>query len=91
MLDKYRVTSESDGRDCDGPITHGEKTEVLTYSELALKIGFAFLSHGQGSIQQPFEEQRSTTMIFGNNTDEGFSRTTISFHELDAEPEFEGL
>ncbi len=79
----YKVTSQSDGRDCDGPITHGEQVQTLTYQELAQTIGFAFLSHGAGSVQEPQGDEISTTMIFGHNTDEGFSRTCISFYELD--------
>ena len=76
---RYHVTIQSDGLDCDGPITHGIQTKTLTYSELASEIGFALLRHGHVSTEMMGD---NTLMIFSHKHDEGFSRTSIEFVEI---------
>ena len=79
---KYRVTSETDGLDCDGPITHGRTEEVLTYDQLAHMLGYALLRYGESHFTDV--DEQGATVIFGKKTDEGFSRTTISFTEVES-------
>jgi hypothetical protein len=80
---KYEVITECSGRDCDGPITHGERRQTMTYAELSQCIGGAFLSHGNGHVQDIEDGSTWTHMVFGHQHDEGFSRMDVSFRELD--------
>ena len=79
---RFKVTSESDGRDCDGPITHGQEIREMNYSELAQLMGFALLRHGSCYPQDCGEGV--TTFVFSHKHDEGFSRTCITFEEVES-------
>lgn len=83
---KYKVTRQMDGQDCDGPISHTPEEFELNHTELAQMIGLAFLRHGTASIyDQPNGDYtgEQASMVFSNQHDEGFSRTTIDFREIE--------
>ena len=79
---RYNVSIESDGRDCDGSHYSPTREEILDYTELAQTVGYATLRHGHVSTSVN-DETNVTTMVFSHRHDEGFSRTCISFYELD--------
>ncbi len=80
MPEKYKIEIERDGQDCDGPINHGVDEHVGDYSDLALAVGFATLRHKSAHLVEA--DETGATYVFSNSHDEGFSRTTISFREL---------
>lgn len=81
---RYRVTVEVDGRDCDGPITHGVEVFEMSYGELAMRVGLAAIRHGNLGFACQTEDHLDdhAIMVFSNSHDEGFSRTTIEWAEL---------
>jgi hypothetical protein len=80
----YNVSVECDGQDCDGPISHGVDKFEMTRAEIAQRIGFAMLRHGNGQITAESTYEKGEIILF-NNHDEGFSRTHITWDEIEAD------
>ena len=78
---RYKVTIQSDGRDCDGPIDHGTDMFTWSHNELALRIGLLTLRLGTPHVE---EHPNSLLMAFSQPNEEGgFSRVTLTFSEME--------
>lgn len=85
MLDeKFKVLVDWEARDCDGPLQQRSEY-TLTTTELEKLIGGYVMSASHVERIDAHDDEEWTVIATGSQTEEGYSRHTVSFRILNEE------